>query len=167
MAKIKIAFLFLNCITLVKNVTQRIFDKRFCCLYISVFVLAKSIFKPFLAFLSLFCPPFTCLYKRTHKLSFLVQSKKKVFFFKIRSRAPWRAQIFFQSFCTKKWPNLFFNLFALGAPRPAQIFFQSFCTKKWPNLFFQSFRTRGALARPNCFSGRATGRGAPISRRAP
>ena len=40
---------FLNCITLVKTVTQRIFDKRFCCLYMSVFVLAKSIFLAFFA----------------------------------------------------------------------------------------------------------------------
>ena len=44
---------FLNCIKLVKNVTQRIFDKRLCCLYMSVFVLAKSMFQ---AVFSLFCP---------------------------------------------------------------------------------------------------------------
>ena len=43
LTKIK-TFFCLNCITLVNNVTQRIFDKRFCCLYISVFVLVKSIF---------------------------------------------------------------------------------------------------------------------------
>ena len=33
-------------------------------------------------------------------------------------------QLFFQSFCTKKWPYFFF---------------QSFCTKKWPNFFFNLF----------------------------
>ena len=72
LAKIKLFFrVYHTC----KNVTQRIFDKRLCCLYMSVFVWVMSIF------FSLFCPLFTCLYKRTHKLSFLVQSKKKVFFF--------------------------------------------------------------------------------------
>ena len=43
-------------------------------------------------------------------------------------------QLFFQPFCTKKWPNFFFNLFAL---KMTKLFFQSFCTKKWPNFFFK------------------------------
>ena len=69
---------FFNFITLVKTVTQRIFDNRFCCLYMSVFVLAKSIF---LAFFSLFCSLFTRFYQRTHTFSILTQNKKIVFFF--------------------------------------------------------------------------------------
>ena len=36
-------------------------------------------------------------------------------------------RLFFQSFCTKKWPDFFF---------------QSFCTKKWPNFFFNLFNTQ-------------------------
>ena len=58
--------------------------------------------------------------------------------------------LFFQSFCTKKWPYFFFNLFAsdpkkwpfffnLFALKMTQLFFQSFCTKKWPNFFFNLF----------------------------
>ena len=75
--KTKRSFFFCNCITLVKPVTQLIFDKRFCSFYISAFVLVESIF---LTFFSLFWPFFTCLYKRTHILSFLAKNKKTFFF---------------------------------------------------------------------------------------
>ena len=46
-------------------------------------------------------------------------------------------QLFFQSFCTKKWPNFFFQSFC--TKKWPNFFFQSFCTKKWPNSFFNLF----------------------------
>ena len=46
--------LFFKYVTFFKNVSRLIFDKRFCCFYIGVFVWAKSIFLAFSHFLVLF-----------------------------------------------------------------------------------------------------------------
>ena len=69
-------FFFFNCITLVKNVTQQIFDKRLCCLICQFLFGQCPFFYPFLVFFAPFSR--TCI-KELISCHFWSNAKKIVF----------------------------------------------------------------------------------------